>query len=168
MHAMVFGPADAKKADKLARWARKNPVPVAQMKLRYQLMQATGKYEIGDHCCMDIAEGYKIAYEHEEWPDHFGDVHVVRHLVVAGPNLMPHPRAIAFLMQVFDFVNLDLRKCMVVTSEIGEGRMAVNVMEPLDGDTNRFRPHKVQEANGNDYLFGGDAEKPAPPKETLQ
>lgn len=83
-----------------------------------------------------VVGGLNVTFSHEEQRPGL----VCRHLSVslgeaipALPGMMPHPAAVAALMHEFGFL-CDLGQLSLWRENLGDERIAINVLEPLDGD----------------------------------
>lgn len=82
-----------------------------------------------------VVGGLNVTFSHEEQRPGL----VCRHLSVSlgeampPPGLLPHPAAVAALMHEFGFL-CDLGQLSLWRENLGDERIAINVLEPLDGD----------------------------------
>lgn len=82
-----------------------------------------------------IPMGFKIVYTVEVQP-----AGALKHMSmsITLPGRVPHPEAVEMIMEEMGFVN-PLSDCLWYEEQCGGGQMAINVMEPLDGDWTPFR-----------------------------
>lgn len=126
MYAFVIGEAERVAIRELREWASANPVRItADMPKRGAVFDAPRQ--------IAIPFGYTVSYTVEIQPHG-----TIRHLAVSlARDSDPHPGAVQLLMDEFGFIN-PLGRAVVWATE-GTSPRVVNVIEPLDGDIDRFR-----------------------------
>lgn len=133
MHALIITKHAHAKLEALREVAEANVVPFQEMYRRNQEFQARGGRQPGEMGRSDMTVmlrvGYSCTYTVEE---HRPGVSC-RHISVSGPNQLPHPKAVTMLMKIMGFQR-ELLDAMVWTEDVGGGRMAINVLEPVSGD----------------------------------
>jgi hypothetical protein len=138
--ALVIGPDQKRAIADLVERAGREPVPFEVMK-RLAAAHAEGRdtRELRNRnagLTIDIPFGYAATLTIEE---HKPGV-LCRHLSVssARPGRTPNGPAMDMLMEEFGFVNR-LGSVPAFLEDLGQGRCAVNVIEPLDGDVDKLR-----------------------------
>jgi hypothetical protein len=111
-------------------WAAAHPVPYEEVYRLYEAYKATGVSRIPPpESRLTIPQGFRVAYGHE-----LSSKGTVLHRVcVVSPGEVPPQAAIGVIMKAFGFVNPPVN-CKIWMNPVSEGRYAVNVLEPLDGD----------------------------------
>lgn len=99
MQALVLGPHERRKIQGLIAWAKENPISAERLQ-----RTASGKERpIGDdpRFALSLPFGYRCVFSYEEQPQ----AGLCRHLSISGarPGRLPHPAAVAVLMEAFGF-----------------------------------------------------------------
>ena len=85
---------------------------------------------------IDLPLGYAVTYTHEEQPRA-----VCRHISISTdgqPGTGPSPYAVSAIMTEFGFKNT-LENAFTYLDTLRDGRLVVNVIEPLDGNMESLR-----------------------------
>lgn len=85
---------------------------------------------------LDIPMGFHVVYTHEEQEHGY-----LRHMsmsITAFHGRVPSPQAVQMVMEEMGFIN-PLEQCLWWQEDCGGERMAINVVEPLDGDWEPFQ-----------------------------
>lgn len=114
------------------------PTPLENMKRAAEHKRTTGDAfnAMNEAATIDIPLGYAVTYTHEEQPGA-----VCRHMSVStagAPGTGPNPLAVGMLMQEFGFKN-DLSGAFSYLDTLRDGRLVINVIEPLDGNMEQLR-----------------------------
>ena len=96
---------------------------------------------------LDIPMGFHVVFTHEHQPNG-----VLRHMSVsiALEGRVPHPEAVRMLMEEMGFL-LPLEECLFWEEDCGNGNVAINVVEPVDGD---WTPHQNPNPGGTSKIAG--------------
>jgi len=121
--------------DKVVKYAKNHVVPLDDM---IKLSRGDSAPVPGDlnECIIDTKEGYRIVYSHEEQPKG-----ICRHLSISWINDIPDKNIVEQVCKNFGFVN-HLSKCIVWPEKFGNSRIAINVVEPIDGDWTKHKKDK--------------------------
>jgi hypothetical protein len=130
---LVIDPAVKDQIREIIALAHERPIPLEVI----QLLAAGEPMPQGlhDDFTLVIPMGFPVIYTHEVQPNG-----ILRHMSMSV-NLegrVPHPEAVRMVMQEFGYVN-DLEHCIFWEEAVGGGKVAINVVEPLDGD---WTPHR--------------------------
>lgn len=122
----------------LVEKAAARPTPLENMKRAAAHKRKSGDAfnAMNEASTIDLPIGFAVTYTHEEQPGA-----VCRHMSVSvngGPGVGPNPHAVSLLMQEFGFVN-QLTGAFVYQDALRDGRLVINVIEPLDGDMEHLR-----------------------------
>jgi len=135
MLPLVIGPEERAALKQIAAAAAADPVPleVVQGLTTGELMPEA----VNQGKKLTIPMGFVVVLTHEH---QVGGV--LRHLSVSIdlPGRVPHPEAVRMIMEEIGFV-LPLEKCFWWEEACGPGRVAINVVEPVDGD---WSPHRTK------------------------
>lgn len=102
---------------------------------------------------LDIPMGFHVVYTVEE------QAHgTLRHLsmsITALEGRVPHPEAVRMVMEEMGFIH-PLERCLFWQEDCGGERMAINVVEPLDGD---WEPFKNPSPTSDTKIAGFESER---------
>lgn len=122
----------------LVEKAALRPTPLKNMQRAAEHRRKTGDAfnAMNEAATIDIPLGYAVTYTHEEQPNA-----VCRHISVSvdgKPGTGPSPHAVEMLMEEFGFRNR-LDSAFTYLDTLRDGRLVINVIEPLDGRMESLR-----------------------------
>ena len=136
---LVIDPAVRERMREILALAELRPIP---LELTKALVDGKPMPEgLYDDFTMQVPMGFTVIYTHEAQPRG-----LFRHMSMSVhlEGRVPHPEAVRMVMQELGFVN-DLEHC-ISWPERGP-QVAINVIEPLDGD---WEPHRIDPGPGSD------------------
>lgn len=138
MTALLIGDAERTLIKSLVEKATAEPVPYEKMAAMHAAYAegkiANGMNDFGQ-TTVTIPMGFRVTYTHEF---HKPDV-CCRHLSVSvdKEGRAPNQYTMAMLMQEFGFKN-PWPVVVISTEQLKDGRVAISVIEPLDGDLTKI------------------------------
>jgi hypothetical protein len=141
MDLLVFGPAEKEAIKKLIEYAKDNPFSVEFLEQHNQPPdEKTGRtksnqesVDVGAKYTISFVGGVNVTYTHEEQPTAW-----CRHMSISSVGTYPSLALVEMLMAEFGFVNKHVRDVAGWLEDLMDDRVAVNVLEPLDGDMERI------------------------------
>lgn len=136
--ALMIGAKEREAIKGLIEKAALRPTPLDAVKRAAGYKKRTGDAHnpMNEAATIDLPIGFEVTYTHEEQPGA-----VCRHMSVSvdgKPGTGPNPHAVAMIMQEFGFVN-PFGQTYMTTSTLRDGRLVVEVIEPLDGNMEALR-----------------------------
>ena len=130
---MVIGPETREAMHAVVANAAANPVPLETLlKLRDGELLPD---DVNEGKTLLVPMGFRVVYTHEQ-QEHGTLRHMSMSISLEGR--VPHPDAVRMVMEEMGFVNV-LEDCIFWDEPCGPDKVAINVVEPLDGDWTPFR-----------------------------
>jgi len=131
--ALVITPEIREQMRKVVAHAKANPTSLETLALL-----VAGELQpdhVNEGKTLDIPMGFHVVYTHEHQPNG-----ILRHLSVSIvlEGRVPHPEAVRMIMREIGFL-LPLEQCLFWEEPCGGNNVAINVVEPLDGDWAAFK-----------------------------
>jgi len=134
----MIGAKEREAIAELVAKAAARPTPLENLVRAASHKKKTGDAfnAMNEAATIDIPLGYAVTYTHEEQPGA-----VCRHMSVSAaskPGTGPNPAAVEMLMEEFGFKNR-LATAYAYLDTLRDGRLVINVVEPLDGNMESLR-----------------------------
>lgn len=138
MRALMIGAKEREAIAELVEKAALRVMPLADMKRAADHKQRTGDAfnAMNEASTIDIPIGFAVTYTHEQQPGA-----VCRHMSVSVDGKSgtgPSPHAVGMLMEEFGFKNR-FGEAFMHLDTLRDGRLVINVIEPLDGNMEHLR-----------------------------
>lgn len=133
MQSLILGPLEKAKITALREKAAFSPIPESEMQER-AAAYAEGRQISGfNEYSIELPVGFRLTFtieQHRPGP--------MRHMSMSSsrPGSTPHPEMVKMVMSELGYIN-PLERCIVTEEPTDIGSIAINVIEPLDGN---FRP----------------------------
>ena len=136
--ALMIGARERSAISELIEKAERRVTPLADMARAAEQKKRTGNAfnAMNEASTIDLPIGYAVTYTHEEQPGA-----MCRHMSVSvdgAPGTGPNPHAVESIMAEFGFKN-PLQQAFTYLDTLRDGRLVINVIEPLDGNMESLR-----------------------------
>lgn len=136
--ALMIGARERSEISSLILKASTRITPLADMERAANHKTRTGDAfnAMNEASTIDLPIGYAVTYTHEEQPGA-----ICRHMSISvdgKPGTGPSPHAVAMIMEEFGFKN-PLSAAFTYLDTLRDGRLVINVIEPLDGNMESLR-----------------------------
>ena len=134
----MIGARERAEISELIEKAEKRVTPLADMERAANFKKKTGDAfnAMNEASTIDLPLGYAVTYTHEEQPRA-----ICRHISISTdgkPGTGPSPHAVSAIITEFGFKN-PLERAFTYLDTLRDGRLVVNVIEPLDGNMESLR-----------------------------
>lgn len=134
----MIGARERAEISELIEKAERRVTPLADMARAADHKKRTGDAfnAMNEASTIDLPIGYAVTYTHEEQPGA-----VCRHISISvdgAPGTGPNPHAVEAIMTEFGFKN-SLQSAYAHVDTLRDGRLVINVIEPLDGNMESLR-----------------------------
>lgn len=136
--ALMIGAKEREAIKALIEKAAARPTPLENIRRAAEHLQKTGSRfnAMNEAATIDIPLGFAVTYTHEEQPGA-----VCRHMSISVDGKRgtgPNPAAVSMLMEEFGFKN-KLGELYANVGELRDGRLVIDLIEPLDGNMESLR-----------------------------
>lgn len=136
--ALMIGARERASISELIEKAEHSVTPLEAVKRASEHKARTGAAfnAMNEASTIDLPLGYAVTYTHEQQPGA-----VCRHMSISvdgKPGTGPSPHAVQAIMTEFGFKN-ELPAAYSYIDTLHDGRLVINVIEPLDGNMESLR-----------------------------
>lgn len=137
-HALIIGPDEKALIAALIEKAGKQPMDYETVKKLAEARERMGgENPINDDSTIELPVGYRVTYTHEMQRRDVECRHISVSLLGARAGRGPHPAAVETIMNEFKFKGF-IGTCAMWTTLLPSGRLAIEALEPVDGDMSRL------------------------------
>lgn len=142
MDVLIIGKAERESIKKLIKYAEDNPLtqeylekhdepPAKESGMTHSNPESM---EVGAKYTVEFPGGVNVTYTHEHQP-----LAECRHMSISSMAKYPTIGVVEMMMREFGFVNKSIKDIAGWMEDLGDDRIAINLLEPLDGNMNRLK-----------------------------